>query len=143
MPARTSLSPEGEARRTNIDMHYGAESELFEFAKELRRMQTPAEEILWKSVKNRQMLGYKFRRQHPIDKYIADFYCHELKYVIEIDGGYHSDQEQIKYDFNRDGEMKVFGIFVKRIRNEFIMNDFEHAIMELSGNIKKRAGFLL
>ena len=106
-------------------------------------MQTPAEEILWKSVKNRQLLGYKFRRQHTINKYIADFYCHELKYVIEIDGGYHSDQEQIKYDFNRDGEMKDFGIFVKRIRNEFIMNDFEHAIMELSGDIKKWAGFLL
>ena len=66
MPSRTSLSPEGEARRTNIDMHYGAESELFEFAKELRRMQTPAEEILWKSVRNRRLLGYKFRRQHPL-----------------------------------------------------------------------------
>jgi len=123
MPARTSRSPEGEARRTNIDMHYGAESELFVFARILRRKQTRAEEILWEKIKARKLSGYKFRRQHPIEKYIADFYCHELRYVIEIDGEYHEGEEQSNFDFNRDGEMEKLGIIVKRVSNKDILNN--------------------
>lgn len=63
------------------------------FAKHLRKRSTPAEEHFWQMVRNRKMLGLKIRRQHAIGPYIADFYCHELKLVIEIDGSIHNLKE--------------------------------------------------
>jgi len=124
-------------------MHYGAEPELFEFAKELRANQTQVETVLWERLRNKQLLGYKFRRQHPLYKYIADFYCHKLKYVIELDGEYHYKPEQSQYDFNRDGEMKELGILVKRIKNEQILNNLDNSIDSISKDITKRAALLL
>ena len=66
--------------------------------KELRKNQTKAEEILWFELRNNK-LGAKFKRQHSIGGYIADFYCHTLKLVIEIDGGIHKSKEQREYDY--------------------------------------------
>lgn len=66
-------------------MHYGASHLLFKRAEEVRKYSTHEENIIWGYVKGKQT-GYKFRRQHPLLFYIADFYCHELKLVIEIDG---------------------------------------------------------
>ena len=143
MPPRTPQSPQGEANRTSQAMHFGAEPELFEFAKELRWNQTRAENALWDRIRNKQLLGYKFRRQHPLYIYIADFYCHKLKFVIEVDGGYHLTMEQSKYDFSRDGEMKELGILVKRIRNEQILNNLDETIESISIDINNRAGLLL
>ena len=70
------------------DMHFGAIKPIFENAEFLRKNMTHEEKLLWGFIANNQ-LGYKFRRQHPIWRYIADFYCHELKLVIELDGGIH------------------------------------------------------
>jgi very-short-patch-repair endonuclease len=142
-PPRTSQSPKVEAGGTEAGMHYDAEPEPFVFAKELGQKETKSENILWNRIKNRQLLGLKFRRQHPINKYIADFYCHEVKYVIELDGEYHSDLEQAKYDFNRDAEMRELGIYVKRIKNDFILLDLENTINEISSNLQVRGDHLL
>ncbi len=141
----TSVSPEGEAHLTkpSNSMHFGADPILFEFARDLRKKQTVAEEIIWERIKNRQLNGFKFRRQHPIDKYIADFYCHDLRMVIEIDGDYHHQNDQSKYDFNRDGEMKEYGIIVKRIANKEVINDFENTLKVLEDIATKRADHLL
>lgn len=68
-------------------MFYGAPPYIFEKARKLRETMTPAEQILWKYLKKRQLKGCKFRRQHPLSEFIADFYCHSLKLVIEVDGG--------------------------------------------------------
>ena len=143
MPPPTPQSPQGEVNRADQGMHFGAERELFEFAKGLRRNQTLAEEHLWNRLRNKQLLECKFRRQHPLNKYIADFYCHKLKYVIEVDGGYHLTKEQSKYDFNRDGEMKELGILVRRFRNEQILLNLEDTIESISKDILKRADLLL
>ena len=143
MPPRTPQSPQGEVNHADQGMHFGAERELFEFAKELRRNQTLAEEHLWNRLRNKQLLECKFRRQHPLNKYIADFYCHKLKYVIEVDGGYHLTKEQSKYDFNRDGEMKELGILVRRFRNEQILLKLEDTIESVLKDILKRADLLL
>jgi len=70
-------------------MFYGASPLIFERAKELRKRMTETENILWNALRRKNRKGYKFRRQHPMSTYIADFYCHQLKLVIEIDGGYH------------------------------------------------------
>lgn len=143
MPTPTPHSPKGDVNYTSQDMYYGAVPELFKFAKELRRNPTQAEEYLWNRLRNKQLLDYKFRRQHPVNKYKADFYCHKLKYVIEVDGGYHLNMEQSKYDFNRDGEMRDLGILVKRFRNEQILNNIDNIIESISKDIISRAGLLL
>jgi very-short-patch-repair endonuclease len=69
---------------------------LLQAARELRHPQTPAEQKLWSRLRNRQLNGFKFRRQHPIDRFIIDFYCDEAKLCIEVDGDSHA--EQIEYD---------------------------------------------
>jgi very-short-patch-repair endonuclease len=71
-------------------MWKGAPESSFAKAKALRKDETQAEKILWAKLRNNQLKGYKFRRQHPIGLYIVDFYCHQLKLVIEIDGDYHN-----------------------------------------------------
>ena len=98
-------------------MFYGATPEIFENAKELRNKLTETEIILWDYVSNNK-LGVRFRRQHPIANYIADFYCHEKKLVVEIDGGIHLTKEQIEKDKMRDIEMTALGITVLRFTND-------------------------
>ena len=70
------------------NMFYGAGPILFEFAKNLRNNQTEAEQYLWNYLKGNQILNVRFKRQHPVLYFVADFYCHKAKLVIEIDGGY-------------------------------------------------------
>lgn len=82
-------------------MHHNASPIVFERAKLLRQNETPAEKKLWKYLKNKQLDGIKFRRQHPIGRYILDFYCHKTKLGVEIDGGYHQDKLQQWVDKDR------------------------------------------
>jgi cyclase len=116
-------------------MFYGASSYLFEYAKRLRKAPTEAEALLW-NVLNKKQLGIKFRRQHPIYNYIADFYCHELKLVIEVDGKYHNEQKE--YDRYRSNDLTEFGIKVVRFTNDQVLNDIENVL-----NIIKQEIFLL
>jgi len=88
-------------------------------ARELRLEMTDAEIVLWEQLKNRKLSGYKFLRQHPI-VYKADFYCHEKKAVIELDGPIHEEQEE--YDQFRDFEMGEKGIHVLRLNNDELAN---------------------
>lgn len=89
---------------------------------------TEAEDILWKHLRNKKLNGLKFRRQHPLDIFIADFYCHEKKLVIELDGGIHDILEQKEYDEGRTSELEGKGFKVIRFRNEEIMNDLEDVL---------------
>ena len=76
--------------------------DLGHLARKLRREQTPAEEILWALVRGRKLLRLKFRRQQQLGPFIADFYCHEARLVVELDGGIHSEPEQVDRDRNRE-----------------------------------------
>lgn len=90
-------------------MFYGAAPILFEFAKKLRNNVTPTEMILWGRLKE-YFPGKKFRRQHPISLYIADFYCHTEKLIIEIDGNIH-DLPEIKFkDAIKQRDLEELGI---------------------------------
>lgn len=80
----------------------------------LRRKQTLAEEIVWQNVRNRKMLGYKFRRQYSVDQYVIDFYCLELKLALEIDGSVHNSPEAKKYGRIRE---KYIGQFKSGIQH--------------------------
>lgn len=110
------------------NLFYGASTLTQQRARELRKSLTPAERILWDVLKNRQMEGYKFRRQHPIYHYIADFYCHELRMVIELDGGVHDEIDQQEHDSNRDLVIREFGIEILRFKNEEVMNDTKNVL---------------
>ena len=100
-------------------MFYNAKADLFAKADLLRKNLTQAESLLWKRLRNNQ-LGVRFKSQHPIDIFIADFYCHKLKLVIEIDGGMHLAQKE--HDDGRTSEMEYMGIKVIRFTNEEVEN---------------------
>jgi very-short-patch-repair endonuclease len=104
-------------------MFYGANSGLFEFAKQLRLKETEAEKLLWTYLSKNQIEGIRFRRQHSIKYFIADFYCHKVKLVIEVDGGIHLDKEQYKYDRDRDIELREYGLTILHFTNDMVLNN--------------------
>ena len=112
--------------KSKYSHYYGATPRIFTNAKNLRKPLTPAEELFWKMVRNRKLLGLKFRRQHPVASFIADFYCHELLLVIEIDGTIHELKEVIEYDKEREIKIIELGLNVLRFKNEdvFFNPDF-------------------
>ena len=116
----------------NDNLFYGASPLIMQRAKELRNRTTKAEELLWNCLRNKK-LGFKFRRQHPINRFIADFYCHEKRLVIEIDGGNHDRPENKQYDENRTAELDRFGIKVIRFKNR----DVECFLADTVKNIKR------
>jgi very-short-patch-repair endonuclease len=107
------------------NMFYGASRKIFQKATELRSNMTDAEKILWEELKNRKIFKVKFRRQHPIDIFIADFYCHKYKLVIEVDGAIHSEKEIMEYDDGRTHDIEKQGIKILRFRNIEIMTDIQ------------------
>lgn len=112
-----------------------ATSKLFDFARQNRQKQTQAEALLWQYLRNRQINNYKMRRQHPIGNFVVDFYCHELKLVIEVDGGYHLQKEQTDYDQGRSFELEELGIKVLRFKNDEVLNDINAVIMAISKHL--------
>jgi len=105
------------------NMFYGASRGIFEKARELRNNMTEAEKILWNELRNRRVFKSRFRRQHPIDIFIADFYCHEYKLAIEIDGEIHFKKEIQEYDDGRTHDIEKFGIKILRFSNNQIIFD--------------------
>ncbi len=115
----------------DVSMFYNAKPHIFEKAKMLRKNMTASEQILWEELKGKKMLGLRFRPQHPIDIFIVDFYCHPIKLVIEIDGGYHQSTEQAEYDIGREGELEYWGIKIMRFTNEEIANQLSNVTGEI------------
>ena len=104
-------------------MWKGAPKSSFLKAIELRKNETEAEKIIWEKLKNNKIKNLKFRRQHPISIYIADFYCHQLKLVIEIDGEYHWSKEQIIKDKERTDILNFNGLEIIRFTNNEVLNN--------------------
>jgi very-short-patch-repair endonuclease len=100
---------------------------LINKARSLRKNQTDAERLLWQKLRSRQLLNVKFRRQFPIEPYIADFVCLELKLIIELDGSQHFNQ--IAYDNERTDFLKQRGFKVFRFLNNDVFKNTE-GVME-------------
>jgi very-short-patch-repair endonuclease len=107
---------------------------LKDFAKENKEKATNAEVALWSHLRDEQT-GYKFRRQHIIDKYIVDFVCLEKRLVIEVDGAYHSEIGQIEYDEDRTARLNELGFEVIRFTNEEVITDIEECINKIKSVI--------
>jgi len=101
----------------------------FENAKKMRREPTEAEKILWDALRNRN-IGYKFRRQHPIENYIVDFVCLDVWMIVEVDGGYHNQADQKELDKKRDNELNEIGFTTLRITNKEVTNNID-AVLKL------------
>lgn len=100
---------------------------LRQFATENRNNQTEAEMILWEALSGNK-LGLHFRRQHIISRYIADFVCLRAYLIIEVDGGYHAQAQQIINDYLRTEELEEMGYRVLRFANDEILNDLSHTL---------------
>lgn len=116
---------------TERNMFYGAKSEIFEAARILRDNMTEAEKVLWFSLQKNKILGLRFKSQHPIDKFIADFYCHRLKLVIEVDGEIHNNTKNKEYDIGREAEIEKFGIKVIRFSNKEVIENNKETIQKI------------
>ena len=93
-------------------------------ARNLRNNPTRAEAILWNEIfRSKQFYGYRFLRQRPIDKYIVDFFCPELKLIVEVDGMTHEFDDVIEYDQRRDNRLKRLGFHIIRLSDWEIKND--------------------
>ena len=113
----------------NDNLHKGATPKLFEYPKALRQSQTHAEELLWQQLKDKKLNGLKFRRQHAISKFIADFYCHEKQLVIEVGGRVHDLQEVQENDISKEGWITELGLKVIRFTNEEIVSEM-HKVLQ-------------
>jgi adenine-specific DNA-methyltransferase len=100
-----------------------------ERARELRKNATDAEQRLWRRLRDRQLLGLKFRRQHRIGPYIADFYCDECRLVIELDGGQHADA--VTYDTRRTRYLEGTGLVVARFWNNDVLGNTEGVLTRI------------
>ncbi len=101
---------------------------LLEMARDLRSNQTYVETILWEKLRCKRLNGIKFYRQYVIGKYIADFYCRDVKLVIELDGPIHDSREAARRDAYRDKAMVELGIQVFRVPNDRVVHDI-HGVM--------------
>jgi very-short-patch-repair endonuclease len=99
--------------------------------RELRKSMTPAEQLLWECLRDRRLAGLKFRRQHAIGRYIVDFYCHEHRLIIELEGSVHDRPEQAEHDKVRKRELEAQGFRVLTFRNEEVLNDPEGVLQRI------------
>lgn len=124
--------------KSKFPHYYKASLKTFDKAKELRKESTPAEKHLWKLLRNRRILGFKFRRQHPVYHFIADFYCDEAKLIIEGDGGIHKLEDNKQYDIDREEAIVSLGITVLRFTNEEILMRDDKVTNEIEAFLLKR-----
>ena len=120
----------------NNNLHHHANPSTYEIARALRKKQTEAEELLWQLLRNRKIAGLKFRRQHPFENYVLDFYCHEVKMVVEADGGIHNEKDVIEYDNARTAKLREAGIVVLRFTNEEIKTNPLSVISKIENWLK-------
>jgi very-short-patch-repair endonuclease len=117
-------------------MYFRAKPVVVESAKMLRNSMTYHEKLLWEKLKGKQICGIRFRRQHPIALFIADFYCNKARLVVEVDGEIHYSKED--YDDGRSAEMEKYGIQVIRFTNSDVQNCIDKVIQQIEAIVNER-----
>ena len=105
------------------------------FARQLRNQSTQSEIKLWQQLKNKQFQGFRFHRQNPLLNYIADFYCYDLKLVIELDGYTHQFEQTIIKDELKTEQLEKFGLKVLRFTDDEVMHNLEGVMYALEQDI--------
>jgi very-short-patch-repair endonuclease len=108
---------------------------LKELARQLRNNSTKSEIAIWKNLRGKQMMGYDFHRQKPIDNYILDFFCHELMLGIELDGLSHHSKDSVGKDAIKETRLKELDISILRFNDYEVMNDIQNVLRAIEGFI--------
>jgi very-short-patch-repair endonuclease len=111
---------------------------LKDAARQMRQQPTSAEDLLWQRIRNRQLHGAKFRRQHAIDRFIVDFFCAEAHLVIEVDGAVHD--ETVAEDTIRQEFLELSGLRVMRFSNGAIFTRLDEVTARIAAAINERGG---
>ena len=114
--------------------------QLKELARKHRKNPTKAEKIIWENILRKKQVGYLFLRQKPLGPFIADFYCANLRLVIEIDGGYHLEQKE--YDQDRTQFLNQYDVEVIRYTNEAVLEDLKMVKKDILCELEKRRNVL-
>lgn len=107
--------------------------------RKLRRHMTPAETILWTQIRRKQLSGYQFKRQYSIDRYIVDFYCPQLKLVIEVDGDSHCSEWARRHDAAREKEIAAHGIKILRFTNNDVYSNLKGVVEAIMWNLNEES----
>ncbi len=105
------------------------------FARSMRRDSTKAENVLWQTLRNRQLGGLKFKRQAPLDGYILDFVCFEARLIVEVDGGQHG---QSQHDVARDRHFAAQGFLTMRMWNDEVLGNLDGICLTILHEAKAR-----
>lgn len=108
---------------------------LKELARELRNNSTKAEIILWQKLKRKQIYGYDFHRQKPLDNFIVDFFCHELMLAIEVDGYSHDLLEIYNKDLKKEARLNELGVAVLRYSDYQVLKDTNNVLNSIENYI--------
>jgi very-short-patch-repair endonuclease len=108
---------------------------LTELARQLRNNSTKSEIYLWKHLSGKQMMGYDFHRQKPIDNYILDFFCYELMLGIELDGATHVFEDVVERDLKKQARLKELGITILRFNDNQVFHDIRNVLNAVEGFI--------
>lgn len=123
--------------REDYPFYFGAGPEIMRIAGDLRKSITPAEKTLWERLRNRQVKGFRFRRQHPINDFIVDFFCYDAMLVVEVDGAAHDDISQKERDQQRTIIFKRLGIREIRFTNDEVFNQTDRVIRKIEAELSK------
>lgn len=115
------------------------DQESLDFIRKLRNNSTDAEQLIWSYLRDRRLHDQKFRRQKSLGPYVLDFYCHELKLVIELDGGQHNEPGQLVRDAKRDAFAASQGITTLRYWNHDVLNRTEFVLADIWERVHARA----
>ena len=100
-------------------------------ARELRQVETETEKILWNALRGKRLNGLKFRRQHPYEHYVLDFFCVEHQLIVELDGSVHDVLDQAAYDEERTSFLNEHGLRVIRFRNEEVKKSLPNVLQTI------------
>lgn len=129
-------SETGDSKKSDIPKYSVYTPMQYELAKEMRKNHTEAEGLLWEELRNNK-IGVKFRRQHPVDAYITDFIALHEKLIVEVDGGYHENDEQKQYDENRANVLKEIGFNIIRFNNDEVINNINKVVKRIKEELQK------
>jgi very-short-patch-repair endonuclease len=114
----------------------GTSTSIVQAGRSLRQRLTPAEKVLWEALRNKQLMGLRFRCQHPVGNFILDFYCPACKLAIEVDGDVHDSQQE--YDAARSRKIESYGYKVLRFRNEEVLGNLTHVLATIETVARSR-----
>ena len=140
LPSPPGRGVGGEGTKPAIRANTPIPTKFLDFARQLRHQATDAESLLWRLLRGRQIANAKFRRQHPCPPYILDFYCHELKLAVELDGGQHNEEVGRRRDARREEYLACHGIRVLRFWNNDVLGETEAVLEAIYAVVVEHSG---